>query len=90
MPTCLLILEHFDHLIVSDFAEIVIELTERPKRLRAMQADRIIAPAADFLQAIRRGHWYGNDEFVRFLSPNDLERRNHCGTCRDPVVGDNH
>src|SRR5208337_1434754 len=82
--------EEADNVGILDLREVLVELADGPEVDRSKHADDVIAAAADVRKPTERGHGHGNDQLVRVLRLNGLQRGNHRGACGDPVVGNDH
>jgi nucleotide-binding universal stress UspA family protein len=59
--------EQVEDLFVRALAEVLVELADGPERFRAEQADHVVTPAADLLEAVRGSDGYGDDHLARVL-----------------------
>src|SRR5208337_984552 len=82
--------EEADNLGILDLWKVLVEFADGPEVERSEHADDVIAAAADVRKPTERGHGHGDDQLVRLLRLNRLQRGDHRRARGDPVVGNDH
>src|SRR5208337_5555728 len=78
--------EEADNVGILDLREVLVELADGPEVDRSKHADDVIAAAADVRKPTERGHGHGDDQLVRRLRLDCLQRGDHRRARGDPVV----
>src|SRR5271157_2993626 len=78
--------EEADNLGILDLWKVLVEFADGPEVDRSKHADDVIAAAADVRKPTERGHGHGDDQLVRRLRLDSLQRGDHRRARGDPVV----